>query len=195
MPPPSAIHEAPFKYFSKCVDRLLGNLSLDPGSDVTWAFSFNGSLDNVNDGSTVPDFRLDLESPRMPHPFWVGESGFSSSFPDMQRKLKLAATIIPDIDLSIIVNIHEWKFVLPSAQHPLLSAPPLPRSAFQTPDGFTLEDTVVVGGVEWLKLKKIQFHVAIRGFDGEFEFETGPLSAEGVRSFLFLRGDIHLHVL
>lgn len=161
MPPPYAIHEAPFKYFSKCVDRLLGNLSLDPGSDVTWAFSFNRSLDNVSNGSTVPDFCLNLETPRMPHPVWVGESGFSSSFPDMKRKLKLAATITPDIDISIIVNISESKFTPPSAQHPLLSAPPLPRSAFQTPDGATLEDPVVVGGVVWLKLKKISFYVAI----------------------------------
>lgn len=193
MPPPFVIHEAPFKFFSKCVDELLRSLSLDPTGDVTWSFSFNGSVDNVSDGSTVPDFHLDLESPHMPTPLWVGESGFSSSVPEMTRKLKLAAKIIPEIDLLIMVNISEEKFFSPSARHPLASSPPLPRSAFQTASIPHLEDPVIVEDVIWLKLRSISFHVALRGPDGAFSFDTGPLCTEGVSHYRL--GEIYTHLV
>ncbi|KAF8431199.1 hypothetical protein L210DRAFT_869985 [Boletus edulis BED1] len=181
---PYPIHEVPLQHLSERINRLLIHLFPSENEHVTWKNHFNLAIENERSCSVlVPDFHLDLR-PRHPPcsravPIWVGECGFTSSKRKLQRQLELATTMVPELDFAVMVFIRKAACRLPSYDHELL---PLSRSDFtpSMPPRPNSLDPVVVGGITWLTVKSVNFHVFLRGADGKFNFkEGGSLYAQG----------------
>lgn len=181
------IHVTPFQHLSKCIHKLLDKLSLDDDDDVNCSIHFNLAIVGANP-AIILDLHFDirpLHPPGSPAiPFWVGECGFSSSQKEMERQLMSVASIVPEMDVAIMVSIREVHHDLPAHDHPLRSMPVLPRSSFTptvTPHSL---DPVIVEGVNWLEVKSVTFRVFLRGPDGEFDFkQRGSFFAQGVSPY------------
>lgn len=196
---PYEVHEVPINHLSSRIHKLLASLSLDP-SAVSCTTHLNLAIrGDTGSSMLIPDFRLDLRTIRPPFtpqiPFWVAECGFSSSQKDMIHQLDLAASIVPQTDVALMISIQEKKYVSPPRTHPLHSRPPLSHSNFvpaELPITKTLPP-VVVEGITWIEVKSVTIHVFLRGPDGVFDFGEDAselVHAHGV-SLAFGAADIH----
>lgn len=183
-----AIHEAPIRHFSKCVDKMLSRLSLDDDDDVTMEVHTNLAIeDDAANNLIIPDFHLDLCSRRNSRspsvPLWVGEVGFSSGVSLMRHQLASVARMAPKLDFAFMVLIQEKARRFPPTDHPLCSRPVLSYAAFEqliSANAAPLAP-VVVEDVCWAKIKSITFHCFLREDNGQFDFSgKGSLCAQGV---------------
>ena len=185
---PYAIHEAPIRHFSKCVDKMLSKLSLDDDDNITMELHTNLVIeDNAVNNLIIPDFHLNLcsrcnsRSPLVP--LWVGEIGFSSGVSLMKHQLASAARMAPELDFAFMVSIWEKACRFPPTDHPLHSHPILSYTTFEqliSANAAPLAP-VVIEDMCWAKIKSITFHCFLQEDNGQFDFsEKGSLCAQGV---------------
>lgn len=149
----------------------------------------NSEIAGEEDSQNVRlDMRLDLE-PRYgtfgnPITIWVGESGYSGSLDEMERKLNQTVQNAPSINAAFMIAIQNSESSFPR-QHHLLSECPLTISAFSGPliRPVTALTEVKVGDIVWGAIQSVEIFVFIRGNNGEFDFKVrneNPLAARGV---------------
>ncbi|KAG1857133.1 hypothetical protein F4604DRAFT_1524606, partial [Suillus subluteus] len=187
--PPLPVYEQPATHISKAINKYTDALPYDKLLiDVT--MHLNHHIQN-KDTTNIPDLHLtvtiqppeddsadDIEIPK-PISKWVGESGLSSDYNFMVRKLSGMCDSHRDIDLALIMSFKErtrWqqpKETSVTAQT-LCTSPALEYEEF-IPACIKKSlkfGPVIIHSHVWIDISKVRYSVFRHGADGHFDFNS-----------------------
>jgi hypothetical protein len=205
--PPLPVHEQPAAHLSKAINKYTDALPYDKLL-INVTTHLNHRIQN-KDTTNIPDLHLavtiqppeddsadDIEIPK-PASKWVGESGLSSDYNFMVRKLSGTCDSHHNINLALIIAFkertrwHQPKETSVTAQT-LRAIPALEYEEF-IPARINKSlkfGPVIIHSHSWIDISEVRYSVFRRGTDGHFDFNSRnpDTFAEGVRS-------VHYHPL